>query len=297
MMISMQASPDLHLTTFAENRSLLLSIAYRMLGRTSEAEDIVQDCYLRWRDVELNGVESPKAYLAATVTRQCINYLQSARVRREQYVGPWLPEPLLTTTLDDPVERSESLTMAFLVLLESLSPVERAVFLLSEVFDYSVKEVAEAVGKTDVNCRQILHRAREAVAARRPRFEARKEDVAPLIQSFGQAMYSGDLDALIRLLHVDAVLMTDGGGKVQSAMNPISGAEKVARFFTGVARKPGGWGLEPTMAELNREPGLILLRDGELVSTIVFHFEEGSIKSIFITSNPDKLSALGKNLS
>jgi RNA polymerase sigma-70 factor (ECF subfamily) len=285
----MTAPLDAHSTTFAEHRPFLLSVAYRMLGTASEAEDIVQDCYLRWREVPLEEIKTPKSYLARAVTHLCINHLQSARVRREQYVGPWLPEPLLTAEAEDPVELSESLTMAFLVLLESLSPVERAVFLLSEVFDQDITEIAESVGKTPVNCRQILHRAREAVAARRPRFEARKEDVAPLLQSFTQAIYSGDVQRLTALLHPEAVLMTDGGGKVQAALNPIFSADKVARFFIGVAKKTALSDFEVRLTEVNRQPGMLLLRNGAVESTMVFHLENGKISRIFVTSNPDKL--------
>src|SRR4051794_19681930 len=271
----MTAPLNAHSSTFAEHRPFLLSIAYRMLGTASEAEDIVQDCYLRWREVPVGEIHSPKSYLARTVTHLCINHLQSARVRREQYIGPWLPEPLLTAKGEDPVELSESLTMAFLVLLESLSPVERAVFLLSEVFDQDITEVAEAVGKTPVNCRQILHRARQAVATRRPRFEARKEDAAPLLQSFTQAIYSGDMQGLLSLMHPDAVLMTDGGGKVQAALNPIISADKVARFFLGVAKKSAVSDLEVRLTEVNRQPGILLLRNGAIESTMVFHIENG----------------------
>jgi RNA polymerase sigma-70 factor, ECF subfamily len=290
----MQHGPNFHATTFAEHRSFLLSLAYRMLGSTTEAEDIVQECYLRWLKVPREEVESPKAYLAKVVTRQCINYWQSARVRREQYVGPWLPAPLLTAEAEDPVELSESLTMAFLVLLESLSPTERAVFLLSEVFDYSVEEIAGTVGKTAVNCRQILHRARTAVATRRPRFEARTEDAIPLLKSFEHAVSSGDLRALVNLLHPEALLMTDGGGKVKAALNPISGADKVARFFLGIAGRPEVQGLEPMFTEINREPGIVFLRNSRIEATMVFHIEESKISSIFATSNPEKLAHLGE---
>lgn len=277
---------------FSENRSFLQAIAYRMLGSVSDAEDIVQECFLKWSEVDLSQVQSAKAYLATSVTRMCINHMQSARMRREQYVGPWLPEPVPTTASTDPVEMAESLTMGFLVLLESLSPLERAVFLLSEVFDYNMDEIAAIVQKSSVNCRQILHRARTAIAQKRPRFQATEEEAARLVATFGNALSTGDLDALLQSLHPEVVLMTDGGGKVQSALLPIFGADKVARFFVGVGRKIGGWRLESVFCEINGEPGVLSYRDGELVSTVVFHIENGAIRNLFVVSNPEKLSHL-----
>ena len=281
--------PDSSVEVFSAQRAFLQSLAYRMLGSVSEAEDVVQECYLRWREVD-QTVESPRAYLSTVVTRLCINHLRSARVRREQYVGPWLPEPIDTSSSSDPVELSESLTMGFLVLLESLSPTERAVFLLGEVFDYTMDEVAGIVEKTPTNCRQILHRARTAVAERRTRFRATQESAAELLTRFGEAVNSGNMDGLLKILHADAVLMTDGGGKVQALPQPIFGADKIARFFFGVAKKIGGWRVVTVPAELNREPALLAYRDGKLVSTMVFQIEEGAIRNLFIVSNPDKLS-------
>ena len=276
---------------FEENRSLLFSIAYRMLGTVADAEDVVQDTYVRWRSDSRDDVKSPKHYLISATTRQAINHLNSARVQREEYVGPWLPEPMLTATTTDPVELSESLMIAFLVLLESLSPAERAVFLLSEVFDYRPGEVAEIVGKSEANCRQILHRAREAVNQRRRRYEVSVDAVQPVLETFGRAVEQGDLGALLSTLDANAVAYTDSGGKVRAAINPVSGADRVARFIAGIAAK-GGAGVTYEFTEINRQPGMLALRDGELFSTVTFDIADGRIHAIYITSNPDKLQTV-----
>ena len=196
----MKAVEDIRDKSFEENRPLLFSIAYRMLGSVADAEDLVQDTYLKWRAEPRDDVASPKHYLTTAITRQAINHLQSARVRRERYVGPWLPEPVLTSAMRDPVELAESLTVAFLVMLESLSPIERAVFLLSEVFDYSMSEIADVTGKSVANCRQILHRAREAVRGRQRRYTVSDESVKPVLEKFSRAVYAGDIRSLIDTL-------------------------------------------------------------------------------------------------
>jgi RNA polymerase sigma-70 factor (ECF subfamily) len=276
---------------FEENRTLLFSIAYRMLGTVADAEDVVQDTYVRWRSDSRDDVESPKHYLISATTRQAINHLNSARVRREEYVGSWLPEPMLTAATTDPVELSESLMVAFLVLLESLSPVERAVFLLSEVFDYRPGEVAEIMGKSEANCRQILHRAREAVNQRRRRYEVSGDAVQPVLETFGRAVEQGDIGALLSTLDANAVAYTDSGGKVRAAINPVRGADRVARFVAGIAAK-GGAGVTYEFTEINRQPGMLAFRDGELFSTVTFDIADGRIHAIYITSNPDKLQTV-----
>jgi RNA polymerase sigma-70 factor, ECF subfamily len=220
---------------FAELRPLLFSIAYRMLGSASEAEDIVQEAFLRYHRETAAGTEidSPKSYLSAITTRLCIDHLRSARVRRESYVGTWLPEPLLTDEESDAARQAEtadSLSMGFLVLLESLTPVERAVFLLREVFEYEYEEIASVVGKSEENCRQIAVRARRQVQAGRPRFEASKAQREELAHRFFQAVVEGDVEGLVGMLAADVVVYADGGGKAAAFPRPIHGRDKVVRL-------------------------------------------------------------------
>jgi RNA polymerase sigma-70 factor (ECF subfamily) len=264
-------------------------MAYRMLGSVMDAEDVVQEAYLRWqRAAREEEIRSPKSYLAAVVTRLCIDQLRSARARREEYVGPWLPEPLPTdrALLDD------SLSMAFLVLLESLNPTERAVFLLREVFDYEYREISQLVGKSEENCRQIARRARQSVAARRPRFESSPEQEERLMRRFLEACFGGDMDGLLALLSEDVTLWSDGGGKTRAALNPIYGADNVARFIWGILRKaPSGFVVRP--AFFNGRPGIIgYFGDGRPHSVVTFDFAEGSIRAIRLVVNPEKLRAV-----
>jgi RNA polymerase sigma-70 factor (ECF subfamily) len=223
---------------FAELRPLLFSIAYRMLGSASEAEDIVQEAFLRYHRETAAGVEvdSPKSYLSAITTRLCIDHLRSARVRRESYVGTWLPEPLLTDEEADVArhaETADSLSMGFLVLLESLTPVERAVFLLREVFEYEYDEIASVVGKSEENCRQIAVRARRHVQAGRPRFEASKAQREELANRFFQAVVDGDVEELVGMLAADVVAYADGGGRATAFPRPVHGRDKVLRLMGG----------------------------------------------------------------
>ena len=244
---------------FERHRSLLFSIAYRMLGSVTDAEDIVQEAYLRWQEAPETEVRSPKSYLSAVVTRLSIDRLRSARARREEYVGPWLPEPLVSERAEDAggtTGLDESLSMAFMVLLESLNPVERAVFLLREVFDYDYEEISRIVGKSEDNCRQIAHRARQSVAARRPRFERSPEQEERLTERFVEACVSGNMEGLLGLLSEDVTLWSDGGGKVAAAPYPIHGPERVARFLLGVLRTvPPGFFARPT--QVNGGPGVV----------------------------------------
>jgi RNA polymerase sigma-70 factor (ECF subfamily) len=275
---------------FDEHRSLLFSIAYRMLGSVMDAEDVVQEAYLRWQGASGEEVRSPRSYLSAIVTRLSIDRLRSARAQRERYVGPWLPEPLSTepgpaeaATLDD------TLSMAFLVLLESLSPVERAVFLLREVFGYGYDEISRIVGKSEANCRQISRRAREAVAARRPRFEASPEEEERLMGSFLRASLDGDMGGLLSLLSEDVTLYSDGGGKTRAALNPIHGSDRVARFLTGILRKlPPGFAVRRT--PVNGRPGLVgYSADGSPQSVVTLDVAEGRIRAVRLVVNPEKL--------
>jgi RNA polymerase sigma-70 factor (ECF subfamily) len=274
---------------FDEHRGALFAVAYRMLGSVADAEDIVQDAFLRWREAARDDVESPRAFLTTIVTRLCIDHLRSARVRREEYVGPWLPEPVLVAEApEEPVEMAESLSMAFLVLLESLTPAERAALLLREVFDYEYAEVAKILGKTEANCRQLVRRARERVAEGRPRFDASIEAREALTHRFLAACATGDLEGLLGLLSSEVTLYSDGGGKVRAALNPIRGADRVARFLVGIARKaPEGISVRPAI--VNGEAGFVATVDGATHSVWTFRFGASSIDAIYVVNNPDKL--------
>ncbi len=284
----------LRVDDFERHRSLLFSIAYRMLGNVADAEDVVQEAYLRWREAPEKEVRSPKTYLSAVVTRLSIDRLRSARVKREEYVGPWLPEPLLSDRVEegaDPIELDESLSMAFLVLLESLNPVERAVFLLREVFDYDYEEISRIVGKSEDNCRQIARRARQSVAARRPRFDRSPAQEERLTERFVEACVSGDMEGLIGLLSEDVTLWSDGGGKVAAAPYPIHGPERVARFLLGVLRTvPPGFSARPV--RINGGPGVVGYVDGRPTSVVALDVVDGRLHGVRIVVNPDKLRAI-----
>jgi RNA polymerase sigma-70 factor, ECF subfamily len=279
---------------FEQHRSLLFSIAYRMLGSIAEAEDVVQEAYLRWREVPEGEVHSPKSYLSAVVTRLSIDRLRSARARREEYIGPWLPEPLISDRAEELVahdELDESLSMAFLVLLESLNPVERAGFLLREVFDYDYEEISSIVRKSEANCRQIARRARQSVAARCPRFELSLEKEKMLTERFVEACMSGDMEGLLELLSEDVTLWSDGGGKVAAAPYPIHGPEKVARCLVGVLRTvPPGFFAHP--ARVNGGAGAIGYVDDHPTGVVALDVAEGRIRRVRIVVNPDKLRAV-----
>ncbi|MDQ3863044.1 MAG: RNA polymerase sigma-70 factor [Actinomycetota bacterium] len=279
---------------FERHRSLLFSIAYRMLGSVAEAEDMVQEAYLRWREAPETEVRSPKSYLSAVVTRLSIDRLRSARAWREEYVGPWLPEPLVSDyseELADPAELDESLSIAYLVLLESLNPVERAVFLLREVFDYEYEEISSIVGKSEDNCRQIARRARQAVAARRPRFEHSPEQERRLTEQFVEACVSGDMEGLVGLLSEDVTLWSDGGGKVAAAPYPIHGPERVARFLLGVLRTvPPGFFVR--LARINGGPGIVGYVEGRPTGVVALEIAAGRFIGVRVVVNPEKLQAI-----
>jgi RNA polymerase sigma-70 factor, ECF subfamily len=278
---------------FNEHRSLLMSIAYRMLGSHADAEDAVQEAFLRWQNAPNEHFQTPKAYLSTIVTRLCIDQLRSARSRREVYVGPWLPEPMLTSRqrqTTSNVELAESLTMAFLVLLESLSPVERAAFLLHEVFDYDYKETAEIVGKSEANCRQMIHRAKEYIASRHHRFDPTREQTEHVTTEFLEATQNGDLSRLMKLFAPDAVLFSDGGGKVRAALNPIHGPDAIARFAIGVVKKNLPPDAVHAPAEVNGQPAFVTWIGGQRASVTVLDIRDGLIRNVFIVVNPEKLS-------
>jgi len=284
---------------FEELRPLLFSIAYRMLGSVSEAEDIVQEAFLRFHraSLEETEIESPKAYLSTVVTRLSIDRLRSARVRRERYVGQWLPEPLLTDTAADASEHAiiaDSLSMAFLVVLESLSPVERAVFLLHDVFGYGYDEIARIIGKSEQNCRQLAVRARRQIEQRRPRFETSRTQQEQLAQRFFAAVEQGDTEALIRLLADDVVVYGDGGGKVPSWPQPIEGRDRVSRLLAGLGAQARSLGLRIKMTELNGQPGALFLDpEGRLTNVMSLDIADGMVQAVRSIINPDKLAHLG----
>ena len=278
--------PSVTTESYESLRPLAFSIAYRMLGSVSEAEDIVQEGLLRLHRAE--AVEHPKAFVATVVTRLSIDELRSARSRRETYVGPWLPEPLLTDSRPD----DDSVSMALLVTLEALSPVERAVFLLHDVFDYGYDEIAEIVGKTRENCRQLAVRARRHVEARRPRFEPSREQREALAARFFEAIREGDLDGLVSLLAEDAVATGDGGGKAAARKTPLHGGTKIARFMLGLMRLAERDAYEFDFCEVNGRPGALIRQDGRVVSALSLEIADGKVTEFLSVANPDKLHHL-----
>jgi RNA polymerase sigma-70 factor (ECF subfamily) len=284
---------------FTDLRPLLFSIAYRMLSSVSDAEDVVQEAYLRWHRALQDGtaVESPKAFLSAITTRLAIDHLRSARVRRETYVGQWLPEPLLTDgSAADPAAGAagaDSLSMAFLLMLERLSPVERAVFLLHDVFDYNFTEIADIVDKSVENCRQIAVRARRHVTAHRPRFEASREQRDRLADRFVAALTDGDVDGLVQLLASDVVVSGDSGGMAPSWPRAIVGREKVLRLLVSLGEQLRAVGVGMERTEVNGQPGA-LVRDGSgaLVNVFVFDVADGQVHAVRSVLNREKLQHL-----
>lgn len=277
---------------FEAHRGRLFGVAYRMLGSVAEAEDVVQDAYLRWSGLDPAEVKDLRAFLVTVTTRLALDRLKSARVRRETYVGPWLPEPLLTgpDVADDAI-LDESVSMAMLVVLETLSPLERAVFVLREVFGYSHAEVARVLGRSEASCRQLAHRAREHVQARQPRFAANPEDGRQIAERFRDAAAGGDLGALLEILAPDVVAWSDGGGRATAARRPIHGAQRVARFFLALGRRARG-AVTTRIAEVNGEPALLISRDGSLAIVMVLEIADGRIETIRSVLNPEKLTRL-----
>jgi RNA polymerase sigma-70 factor (ECF subfamily) len=284
---------------YEELRPYMFAIAYRMVGSVSDAEDIVQEAFLRFHRATSEGdvVESPKAYLSAVTTRLGIDHLRSARVRRERYVGQWLPEPLLTDDAPDVsqhAETADSLSLAFLVLLESLSPVERAVFLLREVFGYDYDEIARVVDKSEDNCRQIAVRARRQVDAKKPRFEASRQRKEELAQRFFAAAAEGDAEGLLGLLAADVVAYGDGGGKAPAFPRPVFGRDRVARLlasFRGRADELRVTSLQP--AAINGQPGAVFFDpEGHPIVVVSLDIADDQVQAIRAVSNPDKLTHL-----
>ncbi len=275
---------------FARHRSLLFTVAYEMLGSASDAEDVVQETWLRWADVDQAAVRDPRAYLVRIVTRQALNRLRTLARRREEYVGEWLPEPLLTSPdVAADMELAESVSIAMLTVLETLGPTERAVFVLREVFETPYDEIAEAVGKSPAAVRQIAHRAREHVAARRPRMPVSTIEQQEVVERCLAAVRNGDLQGLLDVLAPDVVVVADGGGLVPAARRPIRGAEPVARFLIGAARSAN---FEAKAVWLNGSPGLRIDIGGELDTAVSLAVENGRITHIYAIRNPHKLARL-----
>jgi RNA polymerase sigma-70 factor (ECF subfamily) len=279
---------------FERQRSRLFGIAYRMLGTRSDAEDVVQDTYLRWHQADATEIRSAEAWLTTVTTRLCIDRLRAATLERSRYVGPWLPEPIVaapTPSPEDQLELSASLSVAFLTILERLSPEERAGFLLREVFDCPYPEIARILGKREAACRQMIHRARERVRSEQPRFEVDPQEHRRLLDQFSAALHAGDEAALYALFAEDAVLTSDGGGKAPAATRTVTGNDRIARLFAGVAHKSQGR-ISFTAASVNGEPGLVLGFDGRWVSVMTIQAAGGRIRALYHVMNPDKLRSL-----
>ena len=278
---------------FEEWRSLLFGIAYRMLGSAADAEDVVQDACLRWLRRRGEPVESVRAYLVTIVTRLCLDQLDSARAKRVTYTGPWLPEPVVSDGAYA-AEQADSLSLAFLVLLEELTPLERAAYLLHDVFGYSFEEVARSLGRSPAACRQLGARARRHIEERRQRFDADLRHGRELTDRFLVACATGDLSALLDMLSDDVVVWTDGGGKVRAAMRPVVGQTRSSRFLVNVAKKVHGL---PRAVVLNGQPSSVFVDAGRVVAALVLDIMEGKIVGVRVVSNPDKLERLSEQLS
>lgn len=286
------------LNEFNQHRQALFGLAYRMLGSSMDAEDVLQEAFLNWREAAHDAIQSPKAYLVKIVTRLAIDHLRLAHVQREQYVGMWLPEPITQNIEGDPShenEVAETLSTAFLLMLERLSPVDRAVFLLHDVFSYTYPEIGEIIGRSAADARQIGHRARGYIAQERPRFPASSEDAERVARQFIAVLEQGDLTKLFDVLSADVILRGDGGGKIKANREPVFGADDVVGFLTKVQQNNLG---ERTLKliYLNGLPAMIDLRSGKLFSVTTFDFKDGRISAIYSLLNPDKLKGIAAAL-
>ncbi|HKF31142.1 MAG TPA: RNA polymerase sigma-70 factor [Jatrophihabitantaceae bacterium] len=285
--------PDAATEAFLAHRNLLFTIAYEMLGSAADAEDVLQETWLRWAGVDLDIVENQRAYLVRIATRQALGRLRTLGRRKESYVGPWLPEPLLTAPdVAEDIELAENVSMAMLLVLETLTPTERAVFVLREVFDVEYDEIAEAIDKTPAAVRQIAHRARAHVAARRPRGVASAAETRDALEAFQQAAQTGDLQHLLDILAPDVVFLGDGGGVKQAVPRPIVGSEKVGRILRAGLANLAAASLQP--AQVNGYPALILRFDGEVDTVLALRIDDGLITGIYAVRNPEKLSHMAQ---
>ncbi|MFI6321710.1 RNA polymerase sigma factor SigJ [Nonomuraea sp. NPDC050556] len=289
--------------TFEAHRSLLIGVAYRILGSAADAEDIVQEAWLRWSGVDADTVEDPKAYLIRITSRLAIDRLRSAQVRREAYVGPWLPEPIATSPdVAEHAELAESVELALLVVLESLSPLERAVFVLREAFDLPFSEIAEVIGRAEPATRQLAKRARDHVQDKRPRFDVDLGQRREITERFINASMNGDLDGLLELLSSDVTLVGDGGGKARAPLRVLVGDDKVSRFITSIATESaigkfmGSIGVEDysdmsySIAEVNGAPAMLLTAGGKVITVLSLLIVDGKIDTIYLIANPDKIT-------
>lgn len=277
---------------FEAQRPRLIRLAYRMLGSVAEAEDVVQDAWLRWTRTD-EDVRDPVGWLVRVTSRLCIDRLRSAKAQREAYRGPWLPEPLIEELAVDPVERAEDVSVAFLLALERLSPLERAVFLLHDVFDEDYAAVAETLGRNEAAVRQLAARARAHVKDNRPRFTVSQEDAAKLAAAFMAAAAQGDMKALSSVLAEDAVLISDGGGKRTAALRPMIGRDDIIRLLEGIAWRSGGsqlWPISFRAVRINGYPGVIMEREDGLMTVAFQPGEDGKLAAIYLVRNPDKLA-------
>ena len=293
-----------HLAAFDRHRRLLFSVAYQMLGSVADAEDVVQDTWLRWSAADRGEVMDPRAYLVQITTRLALDRMGSARARRENYVGPWLPEPLLTGGApvasapqapepEDAAELGEQVSLALLVVLETLSPAERAVFVLREAFGMSTAEVAAALGRSEAAVRQMTHRAKEHVHARQPRFDTDRAAQREVTERFLAAVAGGDVEELLAALAPDVVLVSDGGGRTRAALRPITGSEKVARWLVGVAQQGAGIpDLRIELAEVNGSPAIVGWSGRDPFGSICLTVADGRIEQVLVVVNPDKLAGL-----
>jgi len=281
-------------TVFTRHRPRLFGIAYRMLGSKADAEDMLQEAYLRWHRADAERVQTPEAWLVTTITRLCIDRLRAARTEREAYLGPWLPDPLVEPSpgADRDAELASDLSVAFLVVLERLAPEERAAFLLHEVFDCEYADIARILGKSEAACRQIVHRARERVRSDRPRFQVSEAARGRLLEKFVAALHARDHSALLSLFAEDATWTSDGGGKAKAARKVVRGASRIARFAAGVF----GHSLDRLSHELvsiNGEPGLLMRVGDQLISAISIDTDGERILAVYTVLNPDKLRGIG----
>tara|TARA_R110000868_G_scaffold139015_4_gene353688 strand:+ start:763 stop:1698 length:936 start_codon:yes stop_codon:yes gene_type:complete len=281
---------------FARHRARVFAIAYRLTGTVSDAEDVVQETWLRWNKIDLSEIVTPEAWLTTVASRLGLDHLRRLKARRETYVGPWLPEPLVEAstgeaqpTPEDRLALADDISMALLHMLERLAPDERTAFLLHEAFDYDYGELASLLGKSEAACRQIVSRARRRVSDERPRFNTSVSEHARLAQAFSLALSSEDPNALIACLKPDAVLLSDGGGKAAAALNPIFSADHITRFFFGIAKK-FQMPMSPQPVTINGQPGFALVYEGQLHSLISMNIEDGQIATIYIMRNPDKIA-------
>jgi RNA polymerase sigma-70 factor (ECF subfamily) len=285
--------PDPATAAFITHRNLLFTVAYEMLGSATDAEDVLQETWLRWTAVDLDTVRDQRAYLVRITTRQALTRLRTLGRRKESYVGPWLPEPLLTAPdVAEDIELADSVSMAMLLVLETLTPTERAVFVLRDVFDLPYDEIAEAVDKTPAAVHQIAHRARAHVAARRPRRAASQTEARDAIDAFRRAVETGDLQGLLDILAPDVVFLGDGGGAVQAALSPVVGAGRVAALLAGsrLGRAAATAPLQP--AQVNGHPALLVRLDGRIDTVVAVRIDDGLITGLYAVRNPDKLSQL-----